>query len=30
MRPLVNRNAAISNNYYSAGNEAAVAAMPPG
>ena len=30
MRPLVNRNAAISNNYYSPGNEAAVAAMPPG
>jgi hypothetical protein len=29
MRPLVNRNAAITNNYYSPGNEAAVAAMPP-
>jgi len=29
MRPLVNRNAAITNNYYAAGNEAAVWAMPP-
>ncbi|MCA3420577.1 MAG: hypothetical protein INF88_16935, partial [Roseomonas sp.] len=29
MRPLVNRNAAITNNYYAPGNEAAVWAMPP-